>query len=193
MLVVMWAIVLIIPMAFTALVLLGLVWSPMATLVCAKLGQPGSKRAYAAQGFRYSASLFLPWCYLVSKMLGRPIPETAVKAVYGALFTAWLLFLVVMKVVIGLFSIVAVALGGESGPDVLVALSSVVVLVLASFDYGTWRRSLRKLREHHESPKHAGQGIARPYLKPFWLVGAWTVAHGLPLVVFFAAGLLLEI
>ena len=71
----------------------GILWSPFAALICALIasirGLPIRRCALA--GAVYSILLFLPWVYLVARMLGKSIPKQVVVAVYILLYgVVWL-------------------------------------------------------------------------------------------------------
>ena len=69
-----------------------LLWAPFGALVCAVLARRRglSPRRYAVAGAAHSAFFFLPWVYLVARMLGWVIPKPLVAIPYFVLYAAWL-------------------------------------------------------------------------------------------------------
>ena len=69
-----------------------LLWAPFGALVCAVLARRRglSPRRYAFAGAAHSAFFFLPWVYLVARMLGWVIPKPLIAIPYAVLYAAWL-------------------------------------------------------------------------------------------------------
>ena len=71
--------------------LFGLVWAPIGATICAlaarKVGLPA--RRYAVAGAIYSVLLFLPWMYLLLRVLGRSPSTLVIRQAYVAVYGAW--------------------------------------------------------------------------------------------------------
>ena len=135
--------------AFWSLVLsmvLGLLWSPFAALVCLLISDfrrlPGS--GYGGAGFRYSLLFLLPWVYLVMRMAGVTVPSTVVRVGYGVLYGLWMAA-AAGCVGAGLFTMGLYILGNEDarGADATLLVTG------GSFIGVLWFLSLRRLLRRH--------------------------------------------
>ena len=71
----------------------GIVWAPFGALICARIADTNTMnwRTRAVVGALYSASGFVPWLLLFTRMQGKDIYPPVIILGYGALFAAWLL------------------------------------------------------------------------------------------------------
>ena len=180
------------------LVMVGVLWSPIAAYFARRRGQ----ETCAAP--KTSALMFLPWLYLQSKVRGHVMSPRSVRLGYRVLYTLWLFGPVGLW--IGLFVAVvplnivwtAVSLARGSGWQVLyesrsvdllavigtLALVAFVTLLAYACTFGpivSWKNSLKKLREFHQERALSGHarsqtGIETEYLAPFLYVIGWTFA-----------------
>ena len=67
-------------------------WAPLGALICALIARRRglNQRRYALAGAAFSALFFLPWVYLVARMLGRVIPKPLVVLSYAILYLMWI-------------------------------------------------------------------------------------------------------
>ena len=67
-------------------------WAPLGALICALIARRRglSPRRYALAGAAFSALFFLPWVYLVARMLGWVIPKPLVVLSYAILYLMWI-------------------------------------------------------------------------------------------------------
>lgn len=87
--------------ALFLLVLLGAFWSPFAAAICGRIARkrgliPGNEyisthgNEYIKAGFASSFWLFVPWLYLVYRMIGKPLAHRSVIVAYAILFPLWM-------------------------------------------------------------------------------------------------------
>ena len=71
----------------------GIVWAPFGGLICARIADTNTVnwRTRAVVGALYSASGFVPWLLLLTRMQGKDIYPPVIILGYGTLFAAWLL------------------------------------------------------------------------------------------------------
>ena len=96
----------------------------------------------AIRGAGYSASLLLPWLYLMARMRGIAVPRAAVMVTYVALYTCWLILIGGYLSYILQESIPFHSYGLEGvhlGPD------SFLWLAAAGISFFTWSLSLLRL------------------------------------------------
>ena len=67
-------------------------WAPLGALICALIARRRglSPRRYALAGAAFSALFFLPWVYLVARVLGWVIPKPLVVLSYAILYLMWI-------------------------------------------------------------------------------------------------------
>lgn len=129
---------------------LGLLWSPFAALICGLVSHVRKLPAsgYGGAGFRYSILFLLPWVYLVLRMTGLPIPRVVVRAGYGLLYGLWIAA-AAGSVVGGLVVTGLYFTGNEDarGADATLLISGGAFIGVLAFV------SLRKLlRRHRDDP-----------------------------------------
>lgn len=75
------------------LAVLSLVWAPFAASICALIAKRNKLSAsrYAITGAAYSILFFIPWVYLLTKLLKRPLPVSMIRLGYFFLYTLWIL------------------------------------------------------------------------------------------------------
>lgn len=71
----------------------GIVWAPFGALICARIADTNTMnwRTRAVVGALYSASGFVPWLLLFTRMQGKDVYPPVIILGYGALFAGWLL------------------------------------------------------------------------------------------------------
>ena len=151
-----------------ALLGLGIVWSPFAYAIgwfCRR--QVVEERDEAAQiSAILSLAMFLPWLYLLSRMLGKPIPSRIVRPVYVLIFAFWLVCLA----------------GGSLGVSVESYFfdgpvwARGVFAAIGAFILFTWQKALRRfVRMHRAASTETWPLFGEPwhiYAVPFgWVVG----------------------
>ena len=85
-----------IPTMIRTMIIVVLVWSPFAGAITAAVAyltrrtslktKPLSIWEYAAIGAAYSMLLIFPWAYMLSRMLGKPFPDSIVRMAYAMLY-----------------------------------------------------------------------------------------------------------
>lgn len=82
------AIVAVVP---TWLLILGVLWTPFAVFICRRIAHARGLDvdSYGGAGAGYSALFFLPWIYLVVRMLDRNPPSVLIRASYVLLYVCW--------------------------------------------------------------------------------------------------------
>ena len=81
-----------IPVSVLLLALLGLLWAPVAALICVLVARfrKLDGESYGAAGAKHSILLVLPWVYLLVRMLfGRSLPVFFVAPVYVVIYSIW--------------------------------------------------------------------------------------------------------
>ena len=164
-----------------ALVGLGLGWSPFAYAIgWFARRQAFRDRAEVAQtSIVLSLLMFLPWLYMMSRILRRPISGRIVRLVYALLFAVWL------------FGLAGGPLGVSAEiyfanlPDIYNHTWAVmgVFAAIGALCLFTWHKALRWfVRMHRAEPKESWPFFGEPsYLAPFvWIIG-WTVFNILTL------------
>ncbi len=169
---------------FFAVVLLmafSLPWAPFAALICALIARARGLPVgyYAKIGALYSALLFLPWVYLVARMLDKTIPNILIRIGYVLLYVVWLfasIFITIMFAVLahpGLDHI-----GDMTNVDLWL---STLLYITVLFNAGAWFASIRALRRAH-AHRQDDRGVlpAREYIMPFayalaWLIVPWLI------------------
>ena len=76
----------------------GIVWAPFGALICARIADTNTMnwRTRAVVAALYSASGFVPWLLLFTRMQGKDIYPPVIILGYGTLFAAWLLGLAIL-------------------------------------------------------------------------------------------------
>ena len=145
--------------AFRSVVLsmvLGLLWSPLAALVCQLIAHfrrlPGS--GYGGAGFRFSLLFLLPWVYLVMRMAGVSVPSTVVRVGYGLLYGLWIAA-AAGCVGAGMFIAGLYILGNEEarGADATLLITG------GTFVGVLWFLSLRRLLRRHRVDYGGGPSV----------------------------------
>ena len=161
----------------------GFVWMPVAGLTCtliARLKRLDSIR-YGLVGMGYSAAMFLPWVYLVSRLAGVQPPGIVTRGTY----TAFVLVVWFFGSIISWWWFVATAISWwrslsssfEWYPDRIIAPYVILVLMLAAFN--TWAFLLflwRTISPILADTTSAEQAFADPAASPksdFLLPSRW--------------------
>ena len=80
-----------IPGAIITSMAVGLLWSPIAAIICLLIARIRGLRGdgYGSAGFRYSLLFLLPWIYLALRMAGVPVPRMVERIGYALLYGVW--------------------------------------------------------------------------------------------------------
>ena len=169
------------------LALIGLVCVPVAVVSCYVYAKARGLLAgeYAIRGAGYSASLLLPWLYLMARMRGIAVPRAVSSGIYMLLYACWLSLIGGYLAVI-LMELIPFHSYGLEG--IHLGLSSFVWVVAAGVNFFAWMLSLLRLTRTH---REVGDNPANPtgsmvlegaYLYPFVQLLAWVLA--VPILVF---------
>ena len=175
--------------AFTALIacaiililllLAGIIWSPFATLICARMARrralPAAKYALAACS--YSAQFLIPWTYLITVLHGNPTGWETSRRDYILIYTLW------AGAALGTFgALMAAFLPGDfgavtglflpnvfgpfsnyaqSGTDSLEPRIAAPLIALAANVF-LFQKNLRDLRRKRHKDRHAAQKPQNP-------------------------------
>ena len=145
-----------IPGAVITLMVVGLVWSPVAALICLLIASVRGLReeGYGSAGFRYSVLFLLPWIYLALRMAGMPPSKVVERIGYALLYGLWGLLALVF---IGVGSAIAwyTALDIQAGrfpddnEDSLSFVAGLAMVVVGMAIAIWWFISLRRLLRRH--------------------------------------------
>ena len=120
------------------LIFVGLIWTPFAAAICLivararRLGGEGWGKA----GAQYSLLFFLPWVWLVLRMMGVPIPAAVARAGFALLYGLWLLASVLL---VGAGALLTAGIGTDAlRPD------STILIAAGVFAGAAWFASLRR-------------------------------------------------
>ena len=145
--------------AIFGLIFVGLVWTPFAAAICLivararRLGGEGWGKA----GAQYSLLFFLPWVWLVLRMMGVPIPAAVARAGFALLYCLWLLASVLLA---GAGAFLTAGIGTDAlRPD------STILIAAGVFAGAAWFASLRRtlrIRPTREGVPREGEISAPP-------------------------------
>ena len=173
-----------------ALMVVGILWAPLAGWLCPRLarGRNPENRCLPEDATIASFLLLLPWFYLVSKVLGRPLHGAVIALGYVLLFGLWLFGPVGLPLVFAVDmrenarpldapDVGAAYLFAPQDPDYLAwVVSGYIVALVGGF---LWAWSLQKLLVfylgHRDAmPIPGTQPIPPGYLLPFkWAVASF--------------------
>ncbi len=169
------------------LLIFGVLWTPFAALICGRIARAKSLRvgSYVGAGAGYSALFFLPWIYLVARMLGRNPPSVLIRASYVLIYACWLAltggYAVYYFTELYLFD----AHGLERyGWEKAIGLA-VIMFVVVALNLLTWTASVLALRRAHAEHRMKSGDAPREilpggvYIYPFALLLAWVMAFPL--------------
>jgi len=120
------------------LMVIGLLWTPFAALICLAVAHVRrlDGEGYGKAGALYSLLFFLPWVWLVLRMMGVPIPAAVARAGYAILYGLWLCAAAAL-IIAGAF--LTMGFGDEGfRPD------SVLLIFSGMFAGAVWFASLRR-------------------------------------------------
>ena len=170
-----------VPVAVLFLAIVGLVWTPFGTLICAFVARfRGLKgEPYAAAAAKSSVLLLLPWVYLVIRLsFGRSLSRFAVMPVYVLIYATWFYF-AALSVGWGLASIIDlfVTQSNSFEQDVVAMM---LFGMIAPVNIYTFIASLKKLHRRYALDRkpadHKGTLIPDgTYLEPFAGLIGWSV------------------
>ena len=135
------------------LMVIGLLWTPFAALICLAIARVRrlEGEGYGKAGALYSLLFFLPWVWLVLRMMGVPVPAMVVRVGYAVMYGLWLCAAAALLIA-GAFLTMGF---GEEGlrPD------SVLLIFSGMFAGAVWFASLRRTlrwrarRREDENPR----------------------------------------
>ena len=173
-----------------AMVGLGLAWSPFAYAIgalSAKRQNISERDEVGALGVMCSLAMFLPWLYVLSRMLSRPLSAKIIRPVYVLVFTVWLCCLIA-----GPFGISAEmyfeAIERRSDFPRRIMGFMGVLSAAAVINLFTWQKALRRFIRRcrdvvNDEPWSIYGGAWTVYLEPFvWLIG-WSAFNILAIIV----------
>ncbi len=165
-------------MIFTALLAgFGVLFAPIAAAICGIIARSRGLRVsrYALVGGVCSGLLFLPWLYLLTRMLGKSMPRFLVITAYIVLHGAWLFG----SIVAGFFFI-TIATDSPGSTSSLFGQYPGISRALLSFNFATWCVSLSLLwnrysRSNYDYDPDTENDTLLPivYLAPFGLAMLW--------------------
>ena len=126
---------------------LGLLWSPIAGITCARVARSRGldTRRYAITGTVYSILLLLPWIYLWSQLRNKPLRESNISRGYALVYGLWLLGPIAMT---GIF--VALSFEPRRDPAEPIVLAVMLVLaVISSLHQIVANANMRSTRVHN--------------------------------------------
>ncbi len=187
-----------IPGAVITVMIVGLLWSPVAAIICLLIAHVRDLRedGYGSAGFRYSLLFLLPWIYLALRMAGVPASRVVERAGYGLLYGLWgSLALVLIGGGSAIAWHTALDIQARHFPDdneiflTFIAGLAMVVAGLAMVVW--WFVSLRRLLRRH-APRSLSHSNANDDYKPSVPIRtayvALNILWGLGIVSAFAAG-----
>ncbi|MXY47131.1 MAG: hypothetical protein F4Y44_09130 [Chloroflexi bacterium] len=161
----------------------GLLWAPIGALICNFIARKKGLDAgsYAWAGFGYSALFFLPWIYLVARLLNIRIPDVIFYLVYAFFYLSWFI-LIAATIYFGLTEgdLGEIRMRRGFGRFFLLILIWGAVIAMQAF---TWLYSLNLLIRHHRWSKRNMDGAPRAifpggiYIYPFVLFLGWLVVY----------------
>ena len=169
---------LILPIAVSALAGVGILWAPFAALICVAIARAKTlaEGPYARQGALCSALFLLPWVYLMFRLFGISLPSFIVKLAYGLLYCVWG---IVLLHYLWLMPVLATDSPEADFPGWLLTLT--LILFLAGMP--AWLLSV--IAVSTKSPRSAAMGkkdtalagflIGGDKLQPFGGLLAWTL------------------
>lgn len=137
--------------AFIGLIIVGLLWSPFAALICLAVARVRrlDGDGWGKAGALYSLTFFLPWVWLVLRMAGVPIPAVVTRAGYAVFYGLWALSCVFL-VIAGVF--LTAGFGTEAlRPDSTIVLSA--GLFAGAVWFASLRRTLRLQPPREDAPR----------------------------------------
>ena len=161
----------------------GLLWAPIGAFICNRIARKRGLDAdrYTMTGLGYSALFFLPWIYLVARMLDRRIPSVIIYLVYALFYLSWFAMLA-GTIYYGLTE-------GDLGPVrmrrgfgifFLLILAWGVFILMQAF---SWFYSLQFLLRAHRWHRRNLGGAPRNilpggiYIYPFALFFTWVMVY----------------
>ena len=160
----------------------GVLWSPIAagtSAVIARRRDLGTKR-YAVTGGVYSALLFLPWLYMLLKMLNVTVSRGPILLAYTTVCAAWFIGTIVGGLIWIDIGSASTTLGYEStsllGRFPSIAYTVVVINLvtwLLSVGWLGWWRSSPRGCSADSKPAHHSIVSTLGYMMPFGLAPFW--------------------
>ena len=165
------------PLVF--LFVFGLLWAPIGSFICNRIAHKRGLDAdrYTSTGLGYSALFFLPWIYLVARMLDKRIPDVIIYLVYAFFYLSWFA-MIGAYIYYGFTEGELDSIGSRRGFGgvLLIVIVWLAVIAIQAF---TWFYSLQLLLRHHRwcrrilgrAPRNILPGGI--YIYPFALFLMW--------------------
>ena len=167
----------------------GLLWAPFAAGICGliALARKREGMAYASAGAKSSATLFLPFFYVLVRALGGSLPVVAVRGTYAFFYAIWVMWVGVqsyfMIEVLGQLLSPRHSLNSDLGLIITLVFSLFVPLSVFLWVFSL-KRLLRRTRPAEDDLGSPHRLLPAPaYLEPF----AWFLVAAL-LHFFFLLG-----
>ena len=180
------------------LLVFGLLWAPIGGFICNRVARKRGLDAdrYTMAGLGYSALFFLPWIYLVTRILDRRIPSVIIYLVYAFFYLSWFA-MIAGTIYFGLTEgeLGSVRMRRGFGIFFLIILAWGAVIVMQAF---TWFYSLQFLLQSHRWHRRNLGGAPRNILPRRYLhisiCSVFYVAHGVsvPMGIYNLLNLTLE-